>query len=188
MKSCPSLHVIFVTWHIFNSKSILSIVSNYPLNCFWVEVMGGFGLAAHYQSVMPVGQCPILKHYMWTKTTEKSIRLSSSSSIFSSTKIDSNHKKRKNCEDSSTLSKKRKNSQGCHICTLSFSNGVKKNAIVENIATKPVLANALMFKVFSLWHEHFVICFMYATLDISNISLLSWTFHNMFYVCNNKYI
>ena len=147
-----------------------------------------FGLAAHYQSVMPVGQCPILKHYMWTKTTEKSIRLSSSSSIFSSTKIDSNHKKRKNCEDSSTLSKKRKNSQGCHICTLSFSNGVKKNAIVENIATKPVLANALMFKVFSLWHEHFVICFMYATLDISNISLLSWTFHNMFYVCNNKYI
>ena len=48
----------------------------------------------------------------WTllpaKTTEKSIRLSSSSSIFSSTKIDSNHKKRKNCEDSSTLSEKRK--------------------------------------------------------------------------------
>ena len=94
-----------------------------PLFLFYFEEHI-FGLAAHYQSIMPVGECPILKHYMWAKTTEKSIRLSSSSSIFSSTRID--NKKRKNCEESNTLSKKRKIAHGCHICTLSFSKGVKK--------------------------------------------------------------
>ena len=58
--------------------------------------------------------------------TEKSIRLTSRS-----TKIDSNGKKRKNCDDSSSSAftstktdsngKKRTIAQGCHICSLNFS-------------------------------------------------------------------
>ena len=87
------------------------IINANPIFLFYKEEHI-FGEAAHYQSIMPVGQCQILKHYMWTKKTEKSIRLSSSSSIFSSTRIDSNSKKRKNCEDSNNLSKKKKNCSG----------------------------------------------------------------------------
>ena len=53
------------------------IVNANPLFLFYHEehICG----AGHYQSIMPVGQCPILKHYMWTKKNEKSIRLTSSS-------------------------------------------------------------------------------------------------------------
>ena len=47
------------------------IVNANPLFLFYYEehIYG----AGHYQSIMlmPVGQCPILKHYMWTKKNGK---------------------------------------------------------------------------------------------------------------------
>ena len=102
---------------------------------------------------MPVGQCPILKHYMWTKKTEKSIWLTSRSLVFTSTKIDSNSKKRKNCDDSSSSvftstkidsnGKKRKIAQGCHVCSLNFSKGSKKKCTCGKYCHKSSVGKCL---------------------------------------------
>ena len=60
---------------------------------------------------------------MWSKNMEKSIRLSSSSSVFTSTKIDGKKRKTIDTTDTFDTSKKRKIAQGCNVCGDSFSKG-----------------------------------------------------------------
>ena len=72
--------------------------------------------------------CPLMKHYVWSKRralsrASCSISVSSMDDVLTSTK--NNSQKRKlissDISEPSTVSKKRKVAQGCHVCGESFS-------------------------------------------------------------------
>ena len=95
--------------------------------------------------------CPLLKHYVWSKRktlsrASGSISVSIIGDVLTSTKNSSQKRKliTSDISEPSTISKKRKVAQGCHVCGESFSrNSLKKGAAAKNSATKVVLGIAI---------------------------------------------
>lgn len=97
-----------------------------------------------FNSPRPMDGCPLLKHYIWRKRKTLS-RASGSISDFSvddvltSTKNSSQKRKliTSNISEQSTMSKKRKVAQGCHVCGESFSrNSLKKRCSCKKLCHK----------------------------------------------------
>ena len=83
---------------------------------------------------------------MWPKNTEKSIRLSSSSSVCTSTKIDGNKKKQLIRRTLLILQKRGKLPREAMSVETAFQRAqCKRNVFAEGSATKIASENALMF-------------------------------------------
>ena len=100
-----------------------------------MSISWGYGLAAHYQSVMPVGQCPILKQ-CGQKQRKNLFSFLWAAQFFPAQKLTAIIRKGKTVKIRVLCQKKRKNAEGCHICTLSFSKGVKKRCTCEKYCHK----------------------------------------------------
>ena len=85
-----------------------------------------------FNSPRPMDGCPLLKHYVWSC----SISVSSMDDVLTSTKNNSHKRKliSSDISEPSTVSKKRKVAQSCHVCGESFSrNSLKKKVQLQKI-------------------------------------------------------
>ena len=106
-----------------------------------------------FNSPRPMDGCPLLKHYVWSKRralsrASCSISVSSMDDVLTSTK--NNSQKRKlissDISEPSTVSKKRKVAQGCHVCGESFS----RNSLLLACTFKWLISRFLYFNICSI--------------------------------------
>ena len=129
-------------------------------NVFFYHWKGSFKLICSwgnkifiFNSPRPMDGCPLLKHYVWNKRralsrASCSISVSSMDDVLTSTK--NNSQKRKlissDISEPSTVSKKRKVAQGCHVCGESFF----RNSLLLACTFKWLISRFLYFNICSI--------------------------------------